>query len=147
MKGSKWPLRWRQGAPSTENAAQPLRPEADISYVTGTSWQNMEDLGLEKQVQWERWIPRPDLLALMRQCDTFLFPSLRYGGRAVVVEAMAASKPVVCMDLAGPGMHIAEDCGIKVPPRSADESVELVAQALERLTESTGGRACGDHRA
>jgi len=93
----------------------------------------IRDLGLEKQVQLKRWIPRQDLLALMRHCDAFLFPSLRDGGGAVVVEAMAASKPVVCMDLAGPGMHVTEDCGIKIPPRSPDEAIELMTQALERL--------------
>ena len=81
----------------------------------------IRDLGLEKQVKGERWIPRQNLLALMRQGDTFLFPSLRDGGGAVVVEAMAAGKPVVCMDLAGPGMHVTEECGIKIPPRSPDE--------------------------
>jgi len=69
----------------------------------------------------------------MRHCDTFLFPSLRDGGGAVVVEAMAASKPVVCMDLAGPGMHVTEDCGIRIPPRSPDQAIELMTQALERL--------------
>jgi glycosyltransferase involved in cell wall biosynthesis len=93
----------------------------------------IRELGLEKQVQLKRWIPRQDLLVLMRHCDTFLFPSLRDGGGAVVVEAMAASKPVVCMDLAGPGMHVTEDCGIKIPPRSPEEAIELMTQALERL--------------
>jgi len=113
----------------------------DISYATGSSWQNMEDLGLEKQVQLERWIPRHDLLALLRQGDTFLFPNLRDGGGAVVVEAMAASKPVVCMDLAGFGMHVTEDCGIEIPPRSADETGELMTQALERLFQDSKLRA------
>jgi glycosyltransferase involved in cell wall biosynthesis len=93
----------------------------------------IRDLGLEEKVQMARWVRRPDLLALMRQCDTFLFPSLRDGGGAVVVEAMAASKPVICMDLAGPGMHVNDDCGIKIPPRSPHEAVELMSQALERL--------------
>lgn len=90
-------------------------------------------LGLERQVHLAKWMPRQELLGIMRQCDTFLFPSLRDGGGAVVVEAMAASRPVVCMDLAGPGLHITEECGIKIPPRSPDETIELMAQALERL--------------
>ena len=93
----------------------------------------VRNLGVEQQVHLEKWMPRQDLLGLMRQCDTFLFPSLRDGGGAVVVEAMAASKPVVCMDLAGPGLHVTEECGIKIPPRSPDETIELMAQALERL--------------
>jgi len=93
----------------------------------------VSDLGLERQVDLEKWMPRPELLRLMRQCDTFLFPSLRDGGGAVVVEAMAAGKPVICMDLAGPGWHVTEECGIKIPARSPQEAIELMAQALERL--------------
>jgi glycosyltransferase involved in cell wall biosynthesis len=51
----------------------------------------------------------------------------------VVIEAMAAGKPVICMDLAGPAMHVTEECGIKIPAGSPQETVELIAQALERL--------------
>lgn len=84
-------------------------------------------------MQLQKWTPRQDLLAQMGKCDVFLFPSLRDGGGAVVVEAMAASRPVICMDLAGPGMHVNEDCGIKIPARSPEEAVELMVEALERL--------------
>ena len=90
-------------------------------------------LGLESSVHLQKWMPRSEVLALMQECDVFLFPSLRDGGGAVVVEAMAAGKPVICMDLAGPGMHVTDECGIKSPPRSSRETVELMAQALERL--------------
>jgi glycosyltransferase involved in cell wall biosynthesis len=90
-------------------------------------------LQLGEQVCFPGWMDRDSLLASMCSCDVFLFPSLRDGGGAVVVEAMAAGRPVVCMDLAGPGLHITDECGIKVPARSPDEAVELMAQAMEKL--------------
>jgi glycosyltransferase involved in cell wall biosynthesis len=93
----------------------------------------IHDLGIEKQARIEPWMPRERLLASMRSCDVFLFASLRDGGGLVVVEAMAAAKPVICMDLGGPGLHVTEECGIKVPAHSPDEAIELMAQALERL--------------
>ena len=93
----------------------------------------VQDLAVENQIQLTKWMPRPDLLALMRQCDVFLFPSLRDGGGAVVVEAMAAGKPVICMDLAGPGLHVTRECGIKISARSPEEAVEDMAGALETL--------------
>ena len=70
---------------------------------------------------------------MMRECDVFLFPSLRDGGGAVVIEAMAAGKAVICMDLAGPGLHVTEECGIKIPADSPRETIELMARALEQL--------------
>ena len=116
------------------------RHHADVEFTIvgdGPERARLEDLvrnlGLEQQVHLEKWMPRPELLRLMRHADAFLFPSLRDGGGAVVVEAMAAGIPVVCMDLAGPGLHVTEACGIKIPARSPDETIELMAQALARL--------------
>lgn len=90
-------------------------------------------LGLEGRVRFETWMPREDLLRKMRTCDVFLFTSLRDGGGLVVVEAMASGKPVVCLDSAGPAFHITEECGIKIPPRSPAQVIELMPQALESL--------------
>jgi len=90
-------------------------------------------LGIETQVRFEQWKPREELLAKMASCDVFLFPSLRDGGGLVVVEAMAAGKPVVCLDIAGPGMHVTNDCGIKITPHSPQQAVRELAIALERL--------------
>jgi glycosyltransferase involved in cell wall biosynthesis len=90
-------------------------------------------LQLSEQVLFPGWMDRNALVANMCSSDVFLFPSLRDGGGAVVVEAMAAGIPVVCMDLAGPGMHITEECGIKIPALSPDKTIDLMAQALERL--------------
>ncbi|MEW6675512.1 MAG: glycosyltransferase [Nitrospirota bacterium] len=93
----------------------------------------VERLGLQPQVQFEGWLPREELLIRMQSCDVFLFPSLRDGGGAVVVEAMASGKPVVCLDIGGPGLHVVEECGIKVTPRSPEQAVADMTRALERL--------------
>ena len=93
----------------------------------------VHSLQLSDQVCFPGWMDRSALVADMCTCDVFLFPSLRDGGGAVVVEAMAAGVPVICMDLAGPGMHVTEECGIKIPALSPHETIELMAQALERL--------------
>jgi len=50
-----------------------------------------------------------------------------------VVEAMAAGKPIVCMDLAGPGLHVTESCGIKITPQTPGQTAQGIADALERL--------------
>lgn len=78
-------------------------------------------------------MPRDELLCEMASYEAFLFPSLRDGGGAVVIEAMAAGKPVVCLDIGGPGMHITEECGIKITADSVQNAVRDLALALERL--------------
>ncbi|MGB0036223.1 MAG: glycosyltransferase family 4 protein [Candidatus Acidiferrales bacterium] len=91
------------------------------------------ELGQTRQVRFEDWMTREELLSQMRASDVFLFPSLRDGGGAVVVEAMAAGKPIVCLDLAGPGLHVTPECGMKITPCSPERTVREMAAALERL--------------
>jgi glycosyltransferase involved in cell wall biosynthesis len=88
---------------------------------------------LEDKVELLGGIPRDDLLCKMASSDILLFPSLRDGGGTVVIEAMSAAKPVVCLNIGGPGLHITEDCGIKIDPTSSEETVRNLADALERL--------------
>ena len=90
-------------------------------------------LGIERQVRFEGWMAQQQLITKMASCDVFLFPSLRDGGGLVVVEAMAAEKAVVCLDLGGPGLHVTDQCGIKVTPNSPQQAVIDMAAALERL--------------
>jgi len=92
-----------------------------------------QKLGIQNKVQFKKWRPRNEFLKELINCDVFLFPSLRDGGGAVVVEAMAAGKPVICLDIAGPGLHITEERGIKVIPHSPKQAIQDMANALERL--------------
>jgi glycosyltransferase involved in cell wall biosynthesis len=69
----------------------------------------------------------------------------------VVIEAMSAARPVICLDAGGPGLHIIESCGIKVDPQSPTKTVAGLAAGLERLYLDEGLRqrmgAAGRERA
>ena len=93
----------------------------------------VQKLGLENKVVFDQWVPREKLLKEMFFSDIFLFLSLRDGGGQVVVEAMASGKPVVCFDIAGPGFHIDESCGIKIKPENPEQAIKNTAIALEKL--------------
>ena len=97
--------------------------------------QMIESSGLQSQVHIQAAIPRTELLSKMTASDVFLFPSLRDGGGAVVIEAMAAGKPVVCLDTGGPGTHINQECGFKITPVSPDSAATELALALGQLYE------------
>jgi len=115
-----------------------ISPEAELVIVgDGPEADNLKNLvkklGIEDRVIFKGWLKREDVLKEMVNCDVFLFASLRDGGGQVVVEAMAAGKPVVCFDIAGPGFHIDENCGIKIKPENPKQAVNDMTQALEKL--------------
>ena len=93
----------------------------------------IQRLDLEERVRLLPAIPRGELLQKMASSDVILFPSMRDGGGTVVIEAMSVGKPVVCLDIGGPGMHITEECGIKITPSSPEATVHDLAGALARL--------------
>ena len=100
----------------------------------------VHDLDLQSTVHLLPPIPREDLLRKMANHDVFLFPSLRDGGGAVVIEAMATGSPVICLDTGGPGMHVNIECGVKINPTSPIQAVDEIAEALERLYQDDGLR-------
>jgi len=100
----------------------------------------IQKLNLGGKVTIVPWMPRKEFLRTMGSCKVFLFASLRDGGGAVVVEAMALGKPVICFDLAGPGFHINDKCGIKIQPGNPEQAVYDMAKALEKLYTDNGLR-------
>lgn len=110
-------------------------PEAELVIVgTGPEENRLKslakNLGMESRIHFTPWLSRAEVLREMRACDVFLFPSFRDGGGAVVVEAMASGKPVVCIDSGGPGNHVQEAWGVKILPGRPDEVVERITAAL-----------------
>lgn len=113
-------------------------PDSELVIVgDGPELANLKNLAGELKigdnVLFKGWQPREELLQEVSLSDIFLFASLRDGGGAVVVEAMAASKPVVCLDIAGPGLHIDDRCGIKIKPENPEQAVKDMAEALGKL--------------
>ncbi|MCK4649585.1 glycosyltransferase family 4 protein, partial [bacterium] len=90
-------------------------------------------LNLDNSINLIPWLIRERLLDKMQKSDVLLFPSFRDGGGAVVIEAMASGIPVICLDLAGPALHINKKCGVKIKPKSSDYIVNEMAKALELL--------------
>jgi glycosyltransferase involved in cell wall biosynthesis len=90
-------------------------------------------LGLGDRVRFLGSLPRAQVLGRMQAADALLHPSLRDSGGVVLLEAMMAGKPVVCLDLGGPGEIITDECGFKVRAGDPDQVVSDLAAALEKL--------------
>lgn len=100
-----------------------------------------EALGCLNRIEFAGWAARTEAVHRMREADVFLYLSLREGGGAVVLEAMAAGKPVVCLDMGGPALHVTDECGIKIPPHSPDQAARDAASALRALYGDPEARA------
>lgn len=91
------------------------------------------NLGVEAKIFFLPWLSRGELIAKIRSSDVFVFPSFRDGGGAVVVEAMAGAKPVICLDTGGPAFHVQQEWGIKIAPLSPLYVITEIEKSLERL--------------
>jgi len=99
------------------------------------------DLGITAKVRFWGHITREQVLEKVAECDVLVHPSLHDSGGWVCLEAMAAGRPVVCLDLGGPAVQVTEDTGIKVTANAPDQSVADMAKAFLQLAEDSELRA------
>jgi len=106
----------------------------------GTERKNLEQISLNDNLTDRIFflgnISRENVINEMNKSDIFLFPSFE-GGGMVVLEAMAAGLPVVCLDYGGPGEMVTDECGIKVKPISPDQTIKDLSDALLKLANDT----------
>ena len=43
---------------------------------------------------------------------------------------MAAGRPVICLDLGGPGSQVTDEVGFKIPAHSPEQCIEGIAQVM-----------------
>ena len=89
----------------------------------------------------------PGALELLSDCDVLVHSSLHDSGGWVFAEAMAAGRPVICLDLGGPALQVTEETGIKVPAISPEQAVQELATALARLANDPALRVRMGHSA
>ena len=79
------------------------------------------------------FLSRDRVLEKLAACDVLLFPSLHDSGGWVTLEAMAAGRPVICLDLGGPALRVTEATGIKIPAINPEQATADITAALGRL--------------
>jgi len=90
------------------------------TFILGKGEQAGE-LGRDYRIVDLRWVDDEALYPLVcSACDVFLMPSLAEAFGLTAVEAMAAGRPVVCIEgTALPAVTHAPECGIAVPASDA----------------------------
>ncbi|MCU0565395.1 MAG: glycosyltransferase [Oculatellaceae cyanobacterium Prado106] len=93
------------------------------------------ELGVASQVKFWGRLPRAATLERLADCHVLVHPSLHDSGGWVCMEAMAAGRPVLCLNLGGPAVQITEQTGIKVDAIAPSQAVQDLAQAMIHLAQ------------
>ncbi len=101
-----------------------------------------QNLGVAKQVKFLGRLPRHETLSRLSKSHVLLHPSLHDSGGWVCLEAMAAGRPVVCLDLGGPAVQVTKETGFKITPQSPAQAVHDLAEAMSQLAVDPNLRSC-----
>ena len=125
----------------------PKCPDSEYWIVNdGPEFENLKrlarELGIADRVVFWGRLPRlADVHDKLAQSDVLVHPSLHDNFGNVCLEALAAGRPVLCLDWGGPGLQVTEECGLKVLPRTPEQTVDELAAAMTRLQQNPELRA------
>lgn len=92
----------------------------------------INELGMEGIIEIREWMPRADVIDMFRHASVFLFPS-HEGAGMVVAEALSYGLPVIALNNPGPGEYIHPDSSMCVDHQGYVETVQALANKLNRL--------------
>ncbi|HIK18192.1 MAG TPA: glycosyltransferase [Leptolyngbyaceae cyanobacterium M33_DOE_097] len=92
-----------------------------------------EELKIANQVKFFNEMPRADLMHKLGTCLALIHPSLHDSGAFVCLEAMAAGRPVICLDLGGPAVQVTQETGFKIAATDPEVAISGMAAAMKRL--------------
>jgi glycosyltransferase involved in cell wall biosynthesis len=107
-------------------------PDANLKIVgqgSDRAWLESvaREAGIADAVEWIATMGHDQVQQEFRRSTALVFPSLHDSGGMVVLEALAAGAPVVCLDLGGPGAIVTPSCGVVVGTRNASEAAVIAA--------------------
>ena len=96
-----------------------------------------DECGVANCVEWLPWMPHKDIASEYRNKVAFVFPSLHDSGGLVVLEALTAGLPVICLNLGGPGAIVNSSCGVIIDATDTQEEtvLKLLAEAMVTLAQ------------
>ena len=94
------------------------------------------ELKIADRVTFFGLIDREEVLYRLGQSTALVHPSLHDSGGWVPLEAMASGRPILCLDLGGPGETVTPEIGIKVAAHNPEQAVKDLAAAMVQLAEN-----------
>jgi glycosyltransferase involved in cell wall biosynthesis len=95
-----------------------------------------QKLGIQERVVFLGAVTREEAITKLSDCDVLIHPSIHDSGGWTCLEAMAAGKPVVCLDLGGPAAQVTRETGFLVRADDPDRAVSEMGEILALLAAS-----------
>ncbi|MFO0805466.1 MAG: glycosyltransferase [Gemmataceae bacterium] len=94
-------------------------------------WQRLaRRLGVNDRITWCGWLAHSEAVRQFDWADVFAFTSLRDTFPTVLLEALAAGTPVVCLDHHGMRDIVTPECGIKIPMTTPERVIADLSDSL-----------------
>ncbi len=131
-------LHWKGIHLGLQAFAQANLPNAEYWIVgDGAELQRLQNLaaslGIAHQVKFWGRLPRQQTLERLGECHVLVHPSLHDSGGWVCLEAMAAGRPVICLDLGGPAQQVTAETGFKIPAENVEQTLADMAAAMVKI--------------
>ena len=114
-------------------------PEAELWIVNdgpfhGELKKTAAQTGVASRIKFLGVMPTyQDVLQKLGLSHVLMHPALHEGFGNVCLEAMAAGRPVACLDIGGPASQITPETGYAAPATTPDEAVAAMAAFLEKI--------------
>jgi glycosyltransferase involved in cell wall biosynthesis len=92
-------------------------------------------------------IPFAEVKEYYRRSDVFVFCSLRDSFPAQLIEAMSFSLPLIVLDIHGSSIGVPDNCGIKVPVVTKEDTLKGIAAAINKMCSDSEYRQQCSHSA
>lgn len=134
-------VHWKGSHLSIRAFAQFARGKSDVSLSFvggGPARLRLERLAKEldvaEKVTFHGLLPTEEDVAIkLAESHILIHPALHEAFGNVCLEAMAMGKPVICLDIGGPGSILTKECGFVVPAVCPHQTIPDMAGALNKL--------------
>jgi glycosyltransferase involved in cell wall biosynthesis len=131
-------LHWKGFHLGLQAFVQAQLPECEYWIVgDGPERKRLEDFAKESssngQIKFLGNIPRSEALSALGECDVLIHPSLHDFSPTVCLEAMAAGRPVICLNIGGPAGQITQETGIRVSANNPVQTVKEISDSMIHL--------------
>lgn len=95
-----------------------------------------ESLNVGDKVHFFGHVPRAEVFEKLSNTNVLVHPALHEAGGWICSEAMAAGKPIICLDCGGPAVQVTENEGFLIPPTTPEETIDAIYKAMKKIKEN-----------